>query len=289
VQAFRWMVLLPTVGLIVLVLAKSLYSVVDLSLQKVSTFALDKGAFVGISNWLALLDDERFWPVVRHSLVWIFGSVTMITVLGVVVGIFLGRDTALVRFTRAFLLVPWVLPGVVAAATWKWLLQSQTGVINSMLISSGAMEDIIPWLGSPKIAMYVVIAAMTWRLFPLFALVVAAACRSVDASLYEAADMDGATTWQKIRYIQLPAILPQIVTMSLLVTIWAANNLVFVQVMTNGGPFGATEILPTLLFTLAFEANNMGMSATVTLVNATILLLIALAYFRVQRLSEKNR
>jgi len=288
-QTFRFLILLPSVGLIVLVLGKSLYSVLSLSFQKVSTFALDKGTFIGLGNWEKAWADDRLWPTIQHSLTWIFGCVAMITLLGVCVGIFLGRDTTLARFTRAFLLVPWVLPGVVAAATWKWLLQSQTGVINSLLVSSGAVEQVIPWLGDPKIAMYVVIAAMTWRLFPLFALVVAAACRSVDASLYEAADLDGATSWQKIRYVLLPAILPQIITMSLLITIWAANNLVFVQVMTHGGPFGATEILPTLLFTLAFEANDMGLSATVTLVNATLLLLIALAYFKAQRLSERNR
>lgn len=286
---FRWAVLLPTVGVVVLVIGESFFTIIAFSVQSVSTFALDKGSYVGLANWFEIFDRHRAFDAIVNSLIWITGCVVAVTILGAAVGIFLGRDTLVARFTRAFLLVPWVLPGVVAAATWKWMLQSQTGVVNSLLISGGVIEQIIPWLGNPRLAMYVVIGTMTWRLFPLFALVVSAACRTIDASLFEAADMDGATGLQKIWFVLLPSILPQIVTMSLLTTIWVANNLVFIQILTDGGPFGATEILPTLLFTLAFEANQMGLAAAVTVINAALLFLIAIVYFRtVRRIESKG-
>lgn len=285
---FRWAVLLPTVGLIALVVGHSIHTVASFSTQSVSTFALDRGTYVGLQNWVELFESSRTPNAIRNSLIWIGGSVAAITLLGVAVGIFLGRDTPVARFTRAFLLVPWVLPGVVAAATWKWMLQSQTGVVNSVLLQLGAIERTIPWLADPKMALYVVIWAMTWRLFPLYALVVAAACRTVDQALYEAADMDGATFPQKVRFVMLPAILPQIITMSLLATIWVANNIVFIQVMTGGGPFDATHTLPTLLFVFAFEANQMGPAAAVTAINAVLLVLIAVAYIQAVRRSERQ-
>lgn len=285
---FRWAIIVPTVGIVLFVIGHAILTIGMLSMQDVSTFAIHDGTYVGFENWAEVLSDPIAIDAAWNSVVWISGSVIATTVLGVITGIFLGRDNAIVRLVRAFLLIPWVLPGVVAAATWKWMLQSQTGVVNSILIQTGAIEQIIPWLGDPQMAMSVVIAAITWRLFPLFALVVAAACRTVDPSLYEAADIDGATPWQRIRFVLLPSIMPQIVTMSLLCTIWTANNIVFIQIMTGGGPFGATEILPTLLFRLAFDANQLGLSAAITVVNAVLLLAIAIVYIRVVRRIERK-
>lgn len=285
---FRWAVIVPTVGLVLFIIGHSAITIAQLSMQDVSTFAIHDGIYIGFQNWARLFTDPAILEASVNSVIWICGTVVVTTFLGVVTGVFLGRDGAIVRLVRAFLLVPWVLPGVVAAATWKWMLQSQTGVVNSLLFQAGAIEQIIPWLGDPDLAMPVVIGAMTWRLFPLFALVVAAACRTVDATLYEAADIDGATPWQRIRFVLLPSIMPQIITMSLLVTIWTANNIVFIQVMTGGGPFGATEILPTLLFRLAFDANDLGLSAAVTVVNAVLLLAIAIVYVRIVRRIERK-
>jgi multiple sugar transport system permease protein len=279
-RLFFILALAPGLLLFVVLVGYALLNLALLSFQQVSTLNIRAGVFVGLATYQEVLGRPETWNAVRNSLVWIGGSVATITVLGVGVGVFLSRATVIARVTRAFMLVPWVLPGVVVAALWKWVYGSQTGILNSFLIQTDLLDRGFPWLGNLTTALFAVIVTMSWRLFPLFGLVVASAINTVDRQLYEAGRLDGASPWQSFWHITLPVIRPQTLTMILLSTIWVANNLVFIHVMTGGGPLRASEILPVYLYRLAFQNNALGESAVVSIINVLILLVIGFLYVR---------
>lgn len=289
-RRFHLLTVCPILFLIAGFIGYAGVTLIRLSLERVNTFNINLGQFVGLHNYATVLSDQQTWMALENSLIWILGVVLATTVLGVAAGLFLSRETRIVRVTRSFMLLPWVLPGVVAAATWKWLYQTNNGIFNMILIKWGLISFGIPWLGQISTALPSVMLAMVWRIFPLFALVVASATKTIDMSLYEAARLDGANRWQLARYITLPGIGQQVTTMVLVTTIWVANNLVFVQVVTGGGPSHASEILPTLIYELAFSSNDIGRSAVVSVINAAIIGFIGVLYIRVLRTaSEADR
>jgi len=287
-RRFHLLVILPVVLSIALFMGYAGYTLARLSVQSVGTFDINAGTFVGAANYAAVFADPDNWTALANSLIWIVGTVTATTVLGIAVGLFLGRETWIARLTRNFMLLPWVLPGVVAAATWKWMYQTNNGIINMTLIDWGLISFGIPWLGQTGTALPTVMVVMVWRLFPLFALVVASAAKTIDPSLFEAARLDGANGWQITRYITLPGIRHQVTTMALLTTIWVANNLVFVHVITGGGPLNSSEILPTRIYDLAFISNDIGLSSVVSIVNAAIIAAIGIVYIRILRGSRED-
>ena len=186
------------------------------------------------------------------------------------------------------MLIPWVLPGVVVAGLWKWMYQIHGGLINKTLIDLNILKEGFSWLGNPKTVLYAVIAVIVWRLFPLFALVIAAAIQGIDVTLYEAGKVDGMTAWQEFMYITLPGIKYQILTTALLNMIWIMNNLVLVNVMTKGGPLYFSETLPVYMFKLGIKYAKLSQAAAVTMINFVILLALSLIYVYVFRKNQEQ-
>lgn len=279
-RAFRRWTLVPPIAILVALMLIAFSGLVYYALHKVDIYTLVPEAFVGTSNFFTFLSSKAGQIALVNTVIWIVVSVFCITALGVPVGLFLAREGIIIRITRAFMLVPWVLPGVVTAALFRWFFQTQNGVVNSTLIDAGLIERPIRWLSSPDLALYSVCLAIIWRLFPMFALVTAAAVKTVDRSLYDAAAIDGASAFKRFRHVTLPAIRPQLLTMILLVTIWVSNNLVFINVMTGGGPVGQSQTMPNLIYKTAFEVGDIGLAAAQSLVNVAILIAIGALYIQ---------
>lgn len=272
--------LLPGLLLITAVVGFSLVFLIDLSLRDTTTYDIFGGEYVGLSKIEDTLTSGATMTALKNSVLWIGGSVILIMLLGTPLGNFLSQDTRTVRTVRAFMLVPWVLPGVVVAAIWRWGMSSDTGFVNDALIRIGILDQGHPWLGDPDTALWAVMAVMVWRLFTLVGLVVGAAIQTIDADIEEAAAVDGASRWQLFFKIRIPLVSPHILTMSLLTAIWVANNLVFVQAMTGGGPVNSSLILPVHIIELGFTDFDLSAAAVVSLVNVVLLLAFATMYFR---------
>jgi ABC-type sugar transport system permease subunit len=180
------------------------------------------------------------------------------------------------------------MPGVVVAGVWKWMLNSQSGIINKHLVDIGILDQGFAWLGNPHTAIYSVSLAMVWRLFPIFALVMIAGIHGVDEQIYESAKIDGANKWQEIFFITLPSIKYQILTMSVLCLIWITNNLVLVNVMTNGGPVYYSMTLPLYIYKLGIQFGNMSQASAVTMINFFLLLTFGIIYFTILSQSQKR-
>lgn len=279
--AFDILGVVPGVVLIGGVTAYSATLLIVLSFQDASTFDVYGGQWVGFETVTATLTSAATQNALRNSIVWIVGSVFFVMALAIPLANYLRLETLPVRVSRAFMLIPWVLPGVVVAAIWRWAFSSQAGFINDALLRTGMIDQGRAWLGDPSTAIYAVMAVMVWRLFALVSLVLGAAMQTIDSEVEEAAAVDGASSIQAFTRIRIPMIKPHIYTMTLLSAIWVANNLVFVHAMTGGGPANSSLILPIHILRLGFSSFDMSSAAFVSVINVVVLLCFAAVYFRV--------
>ncbi len=258
-----------------------------LSFENVDLIGTESVRFIGFTSYSAVFHNEEMLAAVKNSLIWVSISTAAVVLLGLIIGTILSEARGVSRFARSFMLVPWVLPGVVVAGLWKWMFGTQNGVINALLNDVGILHGGFAWLGTPGTVLYSVIFVIVWRLFPLFSLVVASAVQMIDITLYEAGRVDGMNGWQGFIHITLPGIRYQVLTMGLLNMIWIMNNLVLVNVMTGGGPLYYSETLPVFMYKLGFQYTKLSQAAAVTMVNFLILFVISVIYVYFFRRTQK--
>jgi len=243
---------------------------------------------VGWQTYSDVFDRRETITVILNSLKFNIVSTVLVVFFGLGTALILSEKIRGFRFIQGTMLIPWVMPGVVVAGVWKWMLNSQSGIINKHLVDFGILDQGFAWLGNPHTAIYSVSLAMVWRLFPIFALVMIAGIHGVDEQIYESAKIDGANKWQEIFFITLPSIKYQILTMSVLCLIWITNNLVLVNVMTNGGPVYYSMTLPLYIYKLGIQFGNMSQASAVTMINFFLLLTFGIIYFTILSQSQKR-
>jgi multiple sugar transport system permease protein len=241
-------------------------------------------AFIGLGNFRAVLADEVFWISLRHSIVWIVGVVGLQFLLGLVAALLLNESFWWRGLARALVVIPWALPSVIIGLMWTWMYDFNVGVINDLLLRLGLIEAPIAWLARPDTALGAIMLALVWQGFPFFAVTLLAGLQTVPAELYEAAEIDGAGRWRRFVSITLPSIADVIATALLLRTIWVANSLDVILVMTGGGPGYATHTLPLYAFQRAYSGMEFSYGAALALV--LTLLLLAVVWLYVRRASK---
>ena len=243
---------------------------------------------VGWQTYSDVFDRRETITVILNSLKFNIVSTVLVVFFGLGTALILSEKIRGFRFIQGTMLIPWVMPGVVVAGVWKWMLNSQSGIINKHLVDFGILDQGFAWLGNPHTAIYSVSLAMVWRLFPIFALVMIAGIHGVDEQIYESAKIDGANKWQEIFFITLPSIKYQILTMSVLCLIWITNNLVLVNVMTSGGPVYYSMTLPLYIYKLGIQFGNMSQASAATMINFFLLLTFGIIYFTILSQSQKR-
>ena len=243
---------------------------------------------VGWQTYSDVFDRRETFTVILNSLKFNIVSTVLVVFFGLGTALILSEKIRGFRFIQGTMLIPWVMPGVVVAGVWKWMLNSQSGIINKHLVDFGILDQGFAWLGNPHTAIYSVSLAMVWRLFPIFALVMIAGIHGVDEQIYESAKIDGVNKWQEIWFITLPSIKYQILTMSVLCLIWITNNLVLVNVMTSGGPVYYSMTLPLFIYKLGIQFGNMSQASAATMINFFLLLTFGIIYFTILSQSQKR-
>ncbi len=203
--------------------------------------------------------------------------------LGVAAAILLNQNFVGRALVRSITLIPWVIPGIVAATTWAWMFHTEFGIINYMLTSTGALDESVGWLTRGNTVMPAMIAINVWKLFPFVAIMVLAGLQSIPQELYEAARIDGANYWDEVRHIMLPQIRPVITAVTLLLVIWALNAITIIYAITKGGPANRTLITPIQIFRLAFENVEFNQAAALSVMFFGVVMLIVLAYIKTFR------
>lgn len=278
-EQFLGYVLIAPIGLLILLLvAYPFLSAIYLSLtQKVVGYPAQ---FIGLKNYVTLYHSTQFRAVVWNSGVYTIVAVATKLLIGMAMALALHKVLRGNQFVRGILLLPWVIPTVVIALTWRWMLDLFRGLINITLINLGLIQSGIHWLGNPKLAMLSVIMANIWRGFPFFGVSFLAAMQTVPQDLYEAADVDGATAWQKFWKITLPEIQGVVAVVTLLSTIWTLNDFNIVYVMTRGGPGTATHIFATYSYELGIQSQRWGLAMAASMYSLPVLALLIIFVVR---------
>jgi multiple sugar transport system permease protein len=241
----------------------------------------DQGQFTGLQNFSAVLRPRVTAQALWNTLWWVLGSIFFQVLLGVAAAILLNQNFMGRALVRSIVLIPWLIPGIVAATTWAWMFHTEFGIINYMLTSTGALDEPVGWLTRSNTVMPAMIAINVWKLFPFVAIMVLAGLQSIPHELYEAARMDGASYWDEVRHIMLPQIRPVITAVTLLLVIWALNAITIIYAITKGGPANRTVITPIQIFRLAFENVEFNQAAALSVMFFGVVMLIVLAYIKV--------
>lgn len=239
-----------------------------------------QGDFSGLSNFGDVLAARATPQAFTNTLWWVGGSIVFQVVLGTATAILLNQTFPGRGLVRSIAVIPWVVPGIVAATTWAWMFHTEFGIINYMLTAPGVIDEPIGWLTSPDTVMPAMIAINVWKLFPFVAIMVLAGLQSIPKELYEAAKVDGANFWHEVWYVTLPQVRPVLVAVTLLLVIWALNHITTIYAITGGGPANLTLITPIQIFRLAFESFQFNQAAALSVMFFVIAMVIVAAYIK---------
>jgi arabinogalactan oligomer/maltooligosaccharide transport system permease protein len=255
--------------------------------------------WVGLRNYQRILRNQvplpnfDFWHILAFNIVWTISNVFFHVVIGVSVALLLNRKRVLGRRVwRAIFVIPWAMPPLVVATVWKNMFDTQFGAINQLLGKLGLPSD-IGWLTSTKapipgvdllpLSFFAVLIANVWLGWPFMMVIATGALQSIPGDLYEAARTDGASRWRQFWDITAPLLRPAMVPAIMYGTILTFNQFNIIYFITNGGPYGKTEILVTQAFKLVNPNGLYGLAAAFSIMVFFILLVITLAQNRVAR------
>jgi multiple sugar transport system permease protein len=226
--------------------------------------------FVGLENFRAALQNSMFYVALRNTLLFTVGAGILKGLLGTTLAFLLTQPFAGRRVIRALMVVPFTIPIAISVLGWKWMFDSQFSVINWALSRLGLIggygsESWPIWLGQPGLALLSVMFVNVWRGFPFSAIVLMAGMTSVAPEVIEAAKVDGASFLQRFRKVIVPMIAPILFVGTAFDTVFTLSDLSIVYLLTNGGPDGATEILPTLAYNTGIRAGALGRGAAIAL------------------------
>ena len=269
------------VPVVFFVVAFIIYPVIDLFRLSFTDKVLTNpasGLFVGLQSYKAVFSDEVTFIALTNTAIYVLSGVVLTVIIGLFLGQLLSIDRVITRITSGIILIPWAMPPVIIAATWKWMLHPQLGVINDLLHRFHIVTRSIPFLSSPKLVLPTVIAILVWRLFPLEAILISAGIQSIPQEMYEAALVDGASPLQRFFYITIPSIKFIILTTAIMNTLWILNSIALVIIMTGGGPLHFSELLTTLIYKTGFKFYKFGEASALAAFNFGFILVISLVY-----------
>jgi multiple sugar transport system permease protein len=278
-----YLYLLPTAVVVFAVVVYPLIYTFGLSLFDVNLLQPARARFVGLGNYVGMLQQEVFWRSLAVTLAYTAGTLALSLALGLGTALLLNQDFPLRTFARAAIILPWATPWLVTCLIWYVMLNPQFGLINAVLRGLGVLQVGTPFLYQSSTALPAVILVTAWRLFPVATLLILAALQAIPREQYEAASVDGGSTWQKFRYITLPNLSAILLVVSVLVTIWAFKLFTVIYVLTAGGPAGATETLAIYSYEEGFRYYNLGTGSTIAMLMVLMSAGLVLAYFRLMR------
>jgi multiple sugar transport system permease protein len=285
--AVGYRMLIPSSLLILMISIYPLLSGFRLATMRYNILKPWKNEFLGLGNFIKLLTtDTEFYGVLGFSFLYTFSVVAISYCAGLCIAMLLNRDIKFRAVFRALALIPWVVPPVVAATNWLWVLNDQLGLINTTLIKLGVIDEPILFLASLKIVRFTVIFTGAWKALPFMMIVLLAGLQSIPKELYEAAEIDGSGPLSSFRYITLPGIQTVSLICTTLMFIWTFNNFENIYLLTYGGPGQATYVLPILSYYTAFFRSELGYASAIAVTMLFVLLLFALLYLRLQRRPE---
>src|SRR5262245_5857719 len=279
---------LPALVVMLIVIAYPIYYTVELSFYNTPpSLQLRDKSFIGFENYTLILSSEVFWRVTLNTFIWTIVSTLVAFVLGIGAALALLKKFRGRSVLRAILIIPWVISAVAASYIWKWIYHSNFGVIGAILVQLGLADRPPNFIDSVNTVLPSLIAVNVWREFPFAMIMLTAGLQTVPEQLLRAAQVDGASPWQRFWHVTFPHLRGVSTVTVLLLAVANFNSFIIPWIMTGGGPANASHIWITHIYELAFGRQRWGVAAAYSVL--LFLFLMTLGYFYVRALSDGGR
>ena len=273
-QSTGLLFILPAIIVLAMLIAYPIVYTIYLS-------AVDAHGNLTGKNYLNVLRPYVTRQAFFNLIYYVGGSIVFQVLFGTLAAILLNQNFWGRAAVRSITLIPWVVPGIVAATTWAWMFHTEFGIINYMLAGAHIIPGPIGWLTNRDTVMPALIAVNVWKLFPFVAIMVLAGLQAIPAELYEAAKMDGASFWEEVWHITLPQVRPVLVAVTLLLVIWGLNAITLIYAITGGGPADLSLITPIQIYQLAFISFQFNEAAALSVLFFIVAAIIVAVYIKV--------
>ncbi|HBG16081.1 MAG TPA: ABC transporter permease, partial [Firmicutes bacterium] len=228
--------------------------------------------FVGLGNYLEILCGPTFWNAMVRTVYFAVVSISMEFILGISIALLLNEDFYGRWLLRSLIIIPWAIPTIVNGSLWRWIFNPQYGALNALLTQIGLIDSYQSWLGSPFLALNMVIVADVWKMTPLVVIMILAGLQTIPHELYESAGVDGANVLKRFFHITLPMLKPTILIVLILRTMETFKVFDIIYIMTSGGPANGTQLITYYTYREAFSYLQLSKGATLAfLISLTIL------------------
>lgn len=292
VRRYRWfsrtnitkvMFVVPGALYILLFFGYPVVKNITMSLQEYTTktFFTGEAPWVGLANYATVTGSNLFGPALLNTAVFTIASIAGQFVIGMALAVFFNRRFPLSNFLRSMLLLPWLIPLIVSSATWRSILDQDSGILNKAL--GGLGLDAVPWLTSPSVALAAVILVNIWVGIPFNVTILYGGLQDIPDELYEAAALDGATGWKAFRHITWPNLRPVVSVVLVLGVVYTVKVLDIILGLTNGGPANSTQTLAIRSYQESFINFEFGVGSAYSNILILISLVFAIIYLRANR------
>jgi multiple sugar transport system permease protein len=283
-QWAAWGFLAPVAVYLAVFYAYPLYRNIDLSIRSytVASFVTGDAPYAGFANYSDIIHSSTFAPALINTAVFVFASIAFQFAIGLALAVFFFRKFPLSGSLRALFLIPWLLPLLVSASTWSWMLNSDSGIVNALLSAVGVGP--VDWLTSPSWSLASVLIANIWIGIPFNLVIMYSGLQSISTDVFEAAAIDGASGWQRFWRITFPLLRPVSAITLLLGFIYTLKVFDIIWIMTRGGPATSSTTLAIWSYQLGFGSLLPDFSSAAAVGNVLIIIAVifALIYIRVR-------
>ncbi len=280
-----YVMLLPAFIIYTWIVVKPIVEVFLLSFQKWNGIPQVAKEFVGFTNYQRIFSNPFFYKAFGNTIIWVILIVFFTVTIGFIVAYLLSQDIKGRTIFQTVYFLPVLQAFMSTAVIWRWIYQPN-GALNSILSMITGGEVSIGYLGDSQLALGSLAAAHIWSQIGMSIVLFLTGLQTIDKSLYEAADIDGAGFWQKFRFIVIPSMVSTTATVVILMMTGAAKSFDIIRATTDGGPNGATEILATLTYKTGMIQSNYGEGSAMAMILLLIILPITVVYYRQQQRKE---
>lgn len=260
----KWIYTLPAVLFVLLMMVFPILYTVRISFYEWSMSAITPPKWVGLANYQALFNDDRFWNAVKSTFIFTFGALSVETILGVAIALLLFSEFRGKNLIKTLFLLPMVATPVAMGLVWLLIYEPTIGIANTLLKMAGFAPQL--WIASPTQVLPSLILIDVWQWTPMISLIVMAGLSTLPTEPYEAAEVDGASTWQRLWHITLPLLRPTIIVAVMLRLIDVLKTFDIIYATTQGGPNNVSETLNIYGYKLGFQYFKLGMASSLLVI-----------------------
>jgi multiple sugar transport system permease protein len=285
IQRADYLYVMPALVVMLIVIAYPDYYTIDLSFFRTPpSLQLRDKTFIGLDNYATILSSASFWKVTVNTLIWTVFSTLFAFVLGLGAALALHREFVGRGLLRGLLLIPWVVSAVAASYVWKWLYHSDFGAIGALSVQLGFTSEPINFVDNTTTVLPALIVVNVWKEFSFAMIMLMAGLQTVPEQLLRAAQVDGASAWQRFWHVTFPHLRGVSTVTVLLLMVINFNSFIIPWIMTGGGPAGASDIWITQIYQLAFGRQRWGVASAYSVI--LFIVMMTLGYFYVRALTR---